>query len=93
MDRIWKLISQVHLSNRSLCITFSRLSYNQNYLAILNESHHLTLLHITYYENIAASSSIKISEQPYFTYNFAQRITCCKMNNISPLALNQDKFR
>jgi len=80
VDRFWKLIRQVYLSNRTSCITFSRLSYNQNYLAILNESYHLTLLHITYYENIAASSSIQISEQPYFTHNFAQRVTCCDIS-------------
>jgi len=76
----WQLISQVDLSNPPSNIIFSCLSYNQKYLAILNESHHLTLLYINY-ENIAASlPHIQINEQPHFTHSFAQKAICCDIS-------------
>ncbi|XP_018369153.1 PREDICTED: apoptotic protease-activating factor 1-like isoform X2 [Trachymyrmex cornetzi] len=76
----WQLISQVDLSNPPSNIIFSCLSYNQKYLAILNESHRLTLLYINY-ENIAASlPHIQINEQPHFTHSFAQKAICCDIS-------------
>lgn len=82
----WQLISQVDLSNPPSCISFSCLSYNQNYLAILNESHHLneshlTLLHIIHENDVVASSTrTQIIEQPCFKYTFAQKATYCDIS-------------
>lgn len=75
----WQPISQVDLSNPSSCISFSCLSYNQNYLAVLNESH-LILLHIIYENVVASSTRIQIIEQPCFTHTFAQKATYCDIS-------------
>lgn len=73
----WQLISQVDLFNLASCVIFSCLSYNQNYLAILNESHRLTLLYIAH-EN--TSTHIQINEQFHLTHSCEQKATCCDIS-------------
>ncbi|XP_011155807.2 apoptotic protease-activating factor 1 isoform X1 [Solenopsis invicta] len=72
----WQLISQLNLSNSPLHISFSCLSYNQNYLAILNESYSLTLLCMSYKSEEAMS--IKINK--HLTHIFAQKTTYCDIS-------------
>ncbi|XP_012525104.1 apoptotic protease-activating factor 1 isoform X2 [Monomorium pharaonis] len=76
----WQLISQVNLLNPLSHISFSCLSYNQTYLAILNESCRLTLLYINYDDTAASSTCIEIDERPCFTHIFAQKTTCCDIS-------------
>lgn len=75
----WQLISQIDLSYPSSCISFSCLSYNQNYLAILNESCRLTLFCIIH-EHTTSSARIQIREQPCLTHNFVQKVTFCDIS-------------
>lgn len=77
---LWQLINQVDLSNPPSNIIFSCLSYNKKYLAILNESHRLTLLDINYVNIAASSQHIQINEQPRFIHSFAQKAICCDIS-------------
>ncbi|XP_071562800.1 uncharacterized protein [Temnothorax nylanderi] len=80
IDIPWQLKSQIDLSYPSSCISFSCLSYNQNYLAILNESRHLTLLCIIHEYMTARLMYVHIKEQPCFKHTFAQKVTCCDIS-------------
>lgn len=77
----WQLISEVDLSYPSSYISFSCLSSNQKYLAILsNESYCLSLFYITHEYITASLTSIKISQQPRFAHGFTQKATCCDIS-------------
>ncbi|KYM96416.1 hypothetical protein ALC62_12922 [Cyphomyrmex costatus] len=73
----WRLISQIDLSNLFSSITFSCLSCNQKYLAILNELHHLILLYINYGNFYGSTTE---TEQFYHTYSFPQKAICCDIS-------------
>ncbi|KAL6265324.1 hypothetical protein P5V15_002125 [Pogonomyrmex californicus] len=80
IDERWELRSQVNLSNPLSHILFSSLSYKQNYLAVLNESYDLILLHIIHKNAMSSTIRIQISNEPYFTYTFAQKATLCDIS-------------
>lgn len=69
----WKLTQQISLS-LSAHISFSCLSYNQHYLAIVNGSRNLVLFCITH------DVVIQISQQPCFTHTFVQNVTYCDIS-------------
>lgn len=76
----WQLINQIDLSYPSSYISFSCLSYNQNYLAILNESCRLTLFCIIHDYPTASPARIQIREQPCFMHSFVQKVTFCDIS-------------
>ncbi|XP_029154798.1 uncharacterized protein LOC114927905 isoform X2 [Nylanderia fulva] len=74
----WQIISQLSFNPPS-DVTFSCLSHNKFYLAVLNESCQLVLYYLN--ENIKVSPSTKeINEEPYFNYTFASNTICCDIS-------------
>ncbi|KAL0120735.1 hypothetical protein PUN28_008418 [Cardiocondyla obscurior] len=75
IDVPWQYKNQISPPYSSPSISFSCLSYNQNYLAILNGSY-LTLFRIICEYELYS----EIELQLYFKYTFTQKVTCCNIS-------------
>lgn len=86
----WDLtsITKFHLP---LYVSFSCLSYNKTCLAVLSETYELALYH--FYENREVLPPyMEMNEEPYFTYKFSYKITCCDMSqNEQYIAVGTEK--
>lgn len=86
----WNLtsITKFHLPSH---VSFSCLSYNKTCLAVLSETYELALYHFCENRKVLLLY-VKMNEEPYFTYKFSCKITCCDISqNEQYIAVGTEK--
>lgn len=86
----WRItsITKFHLSSH---VTFSCLSHNKIFLAVLNESYQLALYYFCKNRTVLPPY-MEMSEEPNFIYTFPSKITCCDISqNEQYIAVGTEK--
>ncbi|XP_029055973.1 apoptotic protease-activating factor 1 [Osmia bicornis bicornis] len=73
----WLRVDRVTIGNSDIVATFSCLSQQKNFLAVLNENGEVVLYKLQE-DTITLPTCIKVTE--YFRKNYAQKLTCCEIS-------------
>lgn len=72
----WNVITNISLKQPSF-VTFSCLSYNKTYLAVLKNAQHLCTLYVYLF---CKMPQLQFSRMPYFMHTFDQKTICCDIS-------------